>query len=110
MTSATLDYVDTRSTADQTSEHEAADHQTADRAEAEAIGPQSIGHYMAMVVPTCMLLLFAVVTVGIQTQTNNWLHAIEFGVYASVWIGGGFGFMIAGIMWGIDQVEHDHGD
>jgi len=97
MTSATIDHRNAPSAAvDRSSEP------------VEIVGPRSLGHYLGMTVPTGIILLFAIVTAGIHTQTADWLQAIEFGVYASVWIGGGFGFMVGGVMWGLDQVEHDH--
>ena len=54
-----------------------------------------------------MLVVFTVVVAVIYAYIDQFWSAVGIGLYLSMWLGGGFGFLMGGIAWGLKQEEHD---
>lgn len=66
------------------------------------------GHQVLLSLPLSLVVVFVAATVGIAGRTDTLAAAVGFGLFLAFWLGGGFGFLIAGIRWGLLQEAADH--
>ncbi|MEL7155579.1 MAG: hypothetical protein AAFN30_03160 [Actinomycetota bacterium] len=69
----------------------------------------SFGHQVLLSLPASLLVVFVAATVGLAFFTDTIWAAAGFGAYLAFWLGGGSGFLIAGIRWGLSLEAADHG-
>lgn len=70
--------------------------------------PRSFGSYQAQSVLLSALVVF-VGSAAIHYATQGGaIEAIGLGLFLSFWIGAGFGFLVGGVRWGLEQFELDH--
>ena len=69
--------------------------------------PRSFGSFQAETMAIAILVVF-VGSAGVHYATQGGaLDAIGLALYLSFWIGAGFGFLIGGVRWGLEQFELD---
>lgn len=69
--------------------------------------PRSFASYQAQGIAVAVLVVF-VGTAGFHYATQGGaIDALGLALYLAIWIGLGFGFLIGGVRWGIEQVELD---
>lgn len=69
----------------------------------------SFSRDLAVYFPSAILLVFVFGTAIIATRTDTLTAAAGFAAYLSFWLGGGFGFLAAGIRWGLRVEAADRG-
>lgn len=72
-------------------------------------GQANFGHQALFFVPASLLIAFLAGTIGVSFWTDDLWAAVGFGVYVAFWLGGGGGFLAAGIRWGLLLEAADHG-
>ncbi|MEM9135068.1 MAG: hypothetical protein AAF962_15180 [Actinomycetota bacterium] len=70
--------------------------------------PAAFGRDLALFLPAAILFVFVFGTAAIATRTDTLAAAAGFAAYLSFWLGGGFGFLAAGIRWGLRVEAADH--
>lgn len=68
----------------------------------------SFGRDLAVYFPTAVLIVFVLGTVIIAGRTDTLFAAAGFAAYLAFWLGAGFGFLAAGIRWGLRVEAADH--
>lgn len=69
--------------------------------------PRSFASYQVEAISISVLTVF-VFTAGFHFATQGGaIDALGLALYIAIWIGLGFGFLIGGVRWGIEQVELD---
>ncbi len=70
--------------------------------------PRSFGSYQAQSILLSALVVF-VGSAAIHYATQGVaIEAVGLGLFLSFWIGAGFGFLVGGVRWGLEQFELDH--
>ena len=66
----------------------------------------SFGAILARTIPTALLVAFAFAVAVSYPVMDDLVGAIGMGLFCAFWLGGGFGFLVSGVLWGLEQEEH----
>lgn len=66
----------------------------------------SFGAFQARTMPVAILLTFALFAGGMYIFRGDALGAIGLGAFMSFWLGGGFGFLVGGVLYGLQEEAH----
>ncbi len=73
----------------------------------EPSGNLSFGALQARTLPSAILLTFALIAGAMYLYRGDVLGAIGLGAFMSFWLGGGFGFLVGGVLYGLQAEAHE---
>lgn len=69
--------------------------------------PRSFASHQAQSMTICMLGVFVGTALIHYTYQGGLAQALGLATYLGIWIGGGFGFLVGGVRWGLEYVDAD---
>ncbi len=72
--------------------------------------PMGFGRSIALFVPATIAAVFVLAVITIASRTNTTAATVGYAAFLSFWLGGGGGFLAAGIHWGLGQEAAQHAE